>query len=180
MVALALRRGTCAVALLLGAAITACGAGAPQEEYVGVPSRVFDGDSFMLRTSRREIEIRLVDIDAPEHGQPYSDRARTALDRLVWRERLRAVVVDRDKYDRVVCRVYRVRDGLDVNRQLVADGAVWVYRRRVRDISLYELERSARREKRGLWALPNSELQPPWRWRREHPRVPAPQPHARP
>jgi endonuclease YncB( thermonuclease family) len=145
-----------------------------------VPSRIFDGDSFVLRTGRREVEIRLADIDAPEHGQPYSETARTQLDRLVWRERLRAVVVDRDQYDRAVCRVYRVRDGLDVNRQLVADGAVWVYRRRVRDMSLYELERSARREKRGLWALPDADLEPPWRWRREHPRVPVPQSHARP
>jgi endonuclease YncB( thermonuclease family) len=155
----------------LVATITVRAADAPQEEYFGVPSRVFDGDSFVLRTSRSEIEIRLVDIDAPEHGQPFAATARDALDRLVWKEHLRAVVVDKDKYDRSVCRVYRVRDGLDVNRQLVEDGDVWVYRRRVRDMSLYELERRARRERLGLWALPESDLEPPWRWRREHPRA---------
>lgn len=152
---------------------------APREEWIGTPARVFDGDSFVLQVDsrmadgRRQIEIRLVDIDAPEHGQPYGDKARTALDDLIWKERLKVVVFDEDAYHRKVGRVYRLRDGLDVNRQLVIEGHVWVYRRRVRDLDLYRLEREARRAARGLWALRESELEPPWRWRREHPRVPA-------
>ncbi|HZF16936.1 MAG TPA: thermonuclease family protein [Steroidobacteraceae bacterium] len=157
------------VFLLIATACSAQAASSPQE-LVGTPSRVFDGDSFMLRVERQEIEVRLVDIDAPEHGQPYADTARSALDGLIWKERLRAVVVDDDKYGRKVCRVYRLRDGLDVNRKLVVDGHVWVYRRRARDMSLYDLERGARRDRRGLWALRETELEPPWRWRREHPR----------
>jgi endonuclease YncB( thermonuclease family) len=147
-------------------------AGTRDAELLGTPARVFDGDSFVLRVERREIEIRLVDIDAPEHGQPYADKARAALDQLIWKERLRVVVVDQDKYQRKVGRVYRVRDGLDVNRKLVTDGHVWVYRRRVRDPQLYDLERAARAARRGLWALPQAALEPPWRWRREHPREP--------
>ncbi len=158
--------------LLFLSIATACigCAGAAPLEFVGTPSRVFDGDSFMLRVERREIEVRLVDIDAPEHGQPYADTARGALDGLIWKERLRVVVVDDDKYGRKVCRVYRLRDGLDVNRRLVADGHVWVYKRHVRDATLYDLESSAHRARRGLWALPQSDLEPPWRWRREHAR----------
>lgn len=147
-----------------------CGA-APPAELIGTPARVLDGDSFVLRTERREIEVRLGEIDAPEHGQPYADAARNALDGLIWRQRLRAVVLDEDAYHRMVCRVYRLSDGLDVNAQLVRDGHVWVYRRRVRDAGLYDIERAARRAKRGLWALPPADLEPPWRWRREHPRA---------
>lgn len=144
----------------------------PAEELAGFPSRVFDGDSFMLRVSGREVEIRLVDIDAPEHGQPYADAARTALDSLIWKERLRIVVFDVDRYHRKIGRAYRVRDGLDVNLSLVAEGHVWVYRRRVRDPHLYDVEQAARKAKRGLWALPDEQLVPPWRWRRENPREP--------
>jgi micrococcal nuclease len=151
---------------------TAVCAAAPSGELVGLPVRVLDGDSFVLRTGRREVEVRLADIDAPEHGQPYADAARNALDGLIWKERLRAVVLDEDSYHRVVCRVYRVRDGLDVNAQLVRDGHVWVYRRRARDLGLYDLERAARRARRGIWAQPAADLEPPWRWRREHPRAP--------
>ena len=62
-----------------------------------------------------------------------------------------------------------MRDRLYVNERLVRDGDVWVYRRRVRDLKLYDLELDARRAKRGLWALSKQDLQPPWLWRREHP-----------
>ena len=164
------RAGGLALIFVVAAAVTS--AAGRNEELDGKPSRVFDGDSFMLRVERREIEIRLADIDAPEHGQPYADTARTALDQLIWRERVRVVVLDVDKYQRKVGRVYRVRDGLDVNQKLVTDGHVWVYRRNVRDAHLYELERAARAARRGLWALPRAELEPPWRWRRAHPREP--------
>lgn len=164
------RAGGFVLLLVLAAALAR--ADGRNDEFVGSPSRVFDGDSFMLRVDRREIEVRLADIDAPEHGQPYADTARTALDRLIWRERVRVIVLDVDKYQRKVGRVYRVRDGLDVNQRLVTDGHVWVYRRNVRDVHLYDLERVARKARRGLWALPPAELEPPWRWRREHPREP--------
>jgi len=87
------RAGGLALILVLAAAVTS--AAGRNDELDGMPSRVFDGDSFMLRVERREIEIRLADIDAPEHGQPYADTARTALDQLIWRERVRVVVLER-------------------------------------------------------------------------------------
>jgi len=42
-----------------------------------------------------------------------------------------------------------------------------VYRKYVKDASLFKLEEEARRDKRGLWGLPESERVPPWEWRRE-------------
>ena len=170
MRSLTLRGRTSGLALaVLGMATLAFAGGS--EEFIGTPTRVFDGDSFVLRTQVAEVEVRLIDIDAPEHGQAYADAARSALDRLIWKERLRVVAFDEDRYHRKVCRVYRLRDGLDVNRELVRGGHVWVYRRRVRDTRLYDLELQARRAKLGLWALAERELEPPWRWRREHPRA---------
>jgi endonuclease YncB( thermonuclease family) len=165
-----LRRRASGLALSFVLFWVSLGAAAGTEEFVGTPARVFDGDSFVLRTGQREVEVRLVDIDAPEHGQPYADTARRTLDELIWKQRLRAVVLDEDIYHRKVCRVYRMQDGLDVNEQLVRTGQVWVYRHRVRDTKLYDLELEARRAKRGLWALPREDLEPPWLWRREHPR----------
>jgi endonuclease YncB( thermonuclease family) len=163
------RRATCLTIAFL-ALLAALEASGRSDDLTGIPAKVFDGDSFVLRTDHGLVEVRLVDIDAPEHGQPYADAARSALDNLIWKEPLRAVVVDEDVYHRKVCRVYRVRDGLYVNERLVRDGDVWVYRRRVRDLELYNLEVDARRAKRGLWALPEGDLVPPWLWRRQHPR----------
>jgi endonuclease YncB( thermonuclease family) len=140
------------------------------EELTGVATRVFDGDSFMMRVIEGpEVEVRLGEIDAPEKGQPYADSARAALRGMILDRRLRIVVLDVDRYDRRVARVYRVADGVDINAELVRRGHVWVYRRHVKDKSLYDLEEAARDKKLGIWALPESDREPPWRWRRAHP-----------
>lgn len=73
------------------------------------------------------------------------------------------MVQDTDRYGRVVGRVYR--GGLDVNAELVKQGAAWVYRNYAKDQRLFTLEDEARAARRGLWALPEAERQPPWEWR---------------
>jgi endonuclease YncB( thermonuclease family) len=67
-----------------------------------------------------------------------------------------------DRYGRIVGRVY-VGD-IDVNRELVAQGFAWVYRRYSNDAELQELESGAKQKGLGLWADPNPI--PPWEWRR--------------
>ncbi len=67
-----------------------------------------------------------------------------------------------DHYGRIVGRVYV--DGVDVNRELVAQGFAWVYRKYSSDAELLELEAEAKQKGLGLWADPNPI--PPWEWRR--------------
>lgn len=140
------------------------------QEITGKVTRVFDGDSFIVTAAGgKTIEVRLAGIDAPEKNQPYADSARSALRGLILDRKLRLEVLDVDRYGRKVAHAYREPDGLDVNAELIRRGHVWVYRRRAYDTSLYDLERDAREQKLGLWALPESEREPPWRWRRAHP-----------
>ncbi len=148
-----------------------CQAVAAGEELIGTATHVFDGDSFIVRLADgTDIEVRLGGIDAPEKEQPHADAARAALRDMILDQRVRIVVLDTDQYDRTVARVYRIADGIDINAELVSCGHAWVYRRRARDKSLYELERAARERRLGLWALPEAARTPPWRWRRAHPR----------
>ena len=140
------------------------------EEISGTVIKVFDGDSFIVAPVHGEhIEIRLAGIDAPEKHQPYADDARAALRALVLDQKLRLEVLDVDRYGRKVSHAFRESDRMDINAELVRRGHAWVYRRHAYDESLYDLERDARARKLGLWALPESEREPPWRWRREHP-----------
>ena len=138
-------------------------------EIVGTVKRVLDGDSLVLRADGREVEVRLAEIDTPEKGQPYADSSRKALQGMVLGRRVRLEVIDIDRYGRTVARVYRLPDGTWINGEMVARGHAWAYRRYVKDRRLYDFEREARAGKIGLWALPESEQEPPWRWRREHP-----------
>ena len=99
----------------------------------------------------------------PERGQPYSDPALQLLADLVANRTIRFEEVDTDSYGRSVARVYVGDTG--VNAELVRQGAAWVYRKYSDDRALLELEREAREQKRGLWALPASQRVPPWEYR---------------
>lgn len=133
--------------------------------FAGNVVRVFDGDSLVLRTAHGNVEVRLADVDAPEKGQPYADNARKALTGLVNGREVRVEVVDVDLYRRKVARVHRVADGLDINAEVVRRGHAWVYRRYVRDQSLFGLEQAAKDKRLGLWAQAEELRIPPWRYR---------------
>ncbi len=129
---------------------------------------VFDGDSFTMAGPQGEIEVRLFGIDSPERRQGWSRRSRQALRELIEGERVRLDVVNTDRHGRLVARVFRVRDGLDVNAEQIRGGHSWVYRHYTDDAEWLALEAAARAEGRGLWSLPEADRDPPWEWRREN------------
>jgi endonuclease YncB( thermonuclease family) len=134
------------------------------EELRGRVVGVHDGDTLTLLTpERRQVRVRLHGIDAPESRQPYGARAQQELSSLAFRQTVRVVVADTDRYGRTVGRVWA--GAVDVNAELVRRGAAWVYRQYNRDPALPPLEAEARQARRGLWALPASEQVPPWAWR---------------
>ena len=113
----------------------------------------------------RDIDVRLQDIDAPEKSQAYGNTARAALVDMIADRDVFVDVIDTDRYGRKIVRVFREPDRPDVIKALVRDGHVWVYRRKVNDTSLVELEDAAREARRGLWSLPDEDLMPPWQYR---------------
>lgn len=93
-------------------------------EHAGRVVGVSDGDTITVLVDRREVRVRLAEIDTPEHGQPYGTRAKQVLAELVFGKQVRVAEVDRDRYGRVVGRVYV--DGLDVNAEMViSDNYFW-------------------------------------------------------
>lgn len=126
---------------------------------------VSDGDTFTCLTiSKRQVKVRLSEVDAPESKQPYGTRARQALSQIAFGRDVTLKVRETDRYGRTVARAF-VGD-VDINSSLVSSGAVWVYRQYSRDHRLLTLESAAREARVGLWALPESQRIPPWEWRR--------------
>jgi len=140
---------------------------------------VFDGDTIeVLRSARtpeaspEPVRIRLAGIDAPERGQPWSQRARRALAARVAGQEVRINAVTTDTFGRTVGEVYA--DGVCVGCELVREGHAWVFRFFSDDPVLLELEAEAREAGRGLWGLPEVQRVPPWRWRERESRGRAP------
>jgi endonuclease YncB( thermonuclease family) len=125
---------------------------------------IADGDTLTMLVDNVQYKIRLAEIDTPEKRQPYGTRAKQALSEMVFGEEIRVEVQTVDRYGRTVARVYI--DDVDVCAELVRQGMAWVYRRYVKDESLYDVEQEAKNTKRGIWSLPVSQQIPPWEWRR--------------
>lgn len=126
-----LRTGSVALLLLVWMAMASA---APEmtRRVIGIT----DGDTLTLLVAEgagfRPIKIRLAEIDAPESGQAYGQKAKQVLSDLAYNQLARVVVVkDRDRYGRTVGRVYV--GYMDVNAELIRQGAAWVYRKYSRD-----------------------------------------------
>ena len=81
--------------------------------------RIIDGDTLIISTSET---IRLIGIDSPERGKPYSKIAAEALESFVASKclRLEKAITETDKYNRELRYVYA--DNLFVNEALVSNG----------------------------------------------------------
>lgn len=151
--------------LLAGAGVAVLpltGAGEVEAKVVGVS----DGDTLTVRVGALAPEkVRLVEIDAPERGQPYGAAAKQTLSGMVQGRTVRLKREGRDRYGRTLGRVYAGRQ--DVNKAMVRTGAAWVYDDYSTDPSFEPLEAEARAQKAGLWSLQSDQVQPPWEWRRQ-------------
>ncbi|RPJ57146.1 MAG: thermonuclease family protein [Acidobacteria bacterium] len=130
---------------------------------------VSDGDTLTVLRGKRQVKIRLEGIDCPELHQSFGTRARQFTSSLVFGKK---VTVDAKYRDRIGRTVSRVRvNGKDASLALVEAGLAWHYRRYSSDPLLARAEAHARREKKGLWSVPNPV--PPWEWRQPKRRQPA-------
>ncbi len=102
-----------------------------------------------------QYKIRLAEIDTPERGQPYGTKAKEVLSDLVFGKEVIVKVQDIDRYEKYV-------GELDVSREMVRQGAAWVFRQYLRDRSLLAVEAEAKKAMLGLWSLPESQNIPPW------------------
>lgn len=134
------------------------------KSITGKVVKVKDGDSIVLLKNKRQYEIRLVNIDCPEHNQAYGTQARIFTSGLVFGKVVRAEYESHDKYGRLLAEVF-LPDGRSLNRDLVRNGFAWKYDRYTDDTTLEILEHQARKNKLGLWKDLNPV--PPWEFRRK-------------
>lgn len=126
--------------------------------------KVIDGDSILIRVGGAKKEVRLWGIDSPEYDQPYAAAAKKCTASLLT-DSLKIKVIGRDGYNRILGMVYS--GDICINRELVRQGAAWVYDYYCRSAECREwagLERKARVQKRGLWR--DDDPIPPWKWRK--------------
>lgn len=128
--------------------------------------RVVDGDTVRVFLGDESESVRLIGVDTPETVHPrqpveYFGREASAFTkRLLDGERVHLVPdarssseLERDRYGRVLAYVYRQRDRLFVNAELVRQGYGHAYTKYpfTQMEQFRRLERQAREAERGLW-----------------------------
>jgi micrococcal nuclease len=148
---------TCLLVAALG-----CERGSAPASPVWHVVSVHDGDTLRaIDDERIEHRVRLAGIDAPEMGQAFGRVSRDRLRELALRQQVVVHLLGQDRYGRDLARLEA--GGVDLCRQLVAEGLAWHYVRYSDDADLAASEAAARAAGRGLWADP--EPVAPWAWR---------------
>ena len=135
----------------------------PVVAVVGKVVKVVDGDTLHVYNNKKTYKIRLSGIDAPERGQAYGKRAKEHLEFLVAGKQVIAIVESKDRYGRYVASV-KVQSK-DVCAEMLTAGYAWHYKQYDNNKYYYELQREAKKAKRGLWL--DKKPQAPWEYRKE-------------
>jgi endonuclease YncB( thermonuclease family) len=98
--------------------------------FVGPVVSVLDGDTIEVLHNTHPERIRLSGIDCPEKGQAFGNRAKQAESSLVFGKQVTLQTHGYDKYKRTLADVF-LRDGTNVNHELVKQGWCWWYRKDV-------------------------------------------------
>lgn len=154
-----LKRTIAAVCLAFSLPLTAHG----DTTFSGRAVRVLDGDTIEVLTGANDrVRVRLANIDAPEKSQPFGQKSKENLTRLVGGRNVTVIDVGGDQYGR---RIGRVMVGSnEANVEQVQAGLAWVYSRYNHDPQLPSLEAAARNSRAGLWL--DQSPQEPWTFRR--------------
>ena len=163
------------VLLILGGVVRA-------ESLLGRVVGVTDGDTVtVLDAAKAQHKVRLAGIDAPEKGQPFGERSKENLSRLVFGRDVRVDWHKKDRYGRLVGTVWVASPHapchqrsdcaktLDAGMAQLTVGLAWHYKKYASEqdpqqrgqYAFAEEEAKARRV--GLWAYANPV--PPWEWR---------------
>ena len=135
----------------------------PVAAVVGKVVKVVDGDTLHVYSNKGTYKIRLSGIDAPERGQAYGKRAKEHLEFLVAGKQVIAIVESKDRYGRYVASV-KVQSK-DVCAEMLTAGYAWHYKQYDNNKYYAELQREAKKAKRGLWL--DKKPQAPWEYRKE-------------
>jgi len=132
-------------------------------------TRVLSGDTIQAKGPKGKLIVRLVGIDAPEKGQPYSDRARTYLTNLVLRKSVFIFTHGKDEKHRVLGEIFL--KGRSINIEMLKAGLAEVYRgippKKLDLVQYLVVEKEARDAKRGMWGQGQKYVSPSL-WRMMH------------
>lgn len=138
-------------------------------DFKGKVVKVIDGDTIeVLTLQKQKFRIRLLDIDAPESRQAYGNASRKYLASLIAGDTVLVKDKGKDVYQRTLATI--IKNNVDINAKMVANGYAWAYRYKgvAKNKKMVTLEDNAKSNKKGLWKDKNPIA--PWNFRHNNQR----------
>ena len=88
---------------------------------------IADGDTITVLQDNKQYKIRLYGIDTPEKKQDFGQKAKQFTSDMVFKQYVKVVSYDIDRYGRTVGMVYIGQKCL--NEELIRSGLAWVYKK---------------------------------------------------
>lgn len=124
---------------------------------------VSDGDTIRcLTTDKKQLKVRLNQIDAPESKQDFGTRSKQALSDLIFGKDVIIKSTGIDRYKRTLGIIYE--GDMNINLAMVKSGMAWAYTQYADDQAYFDAEKEAKNKKVGLWSQGNPTA--PWEWRK--------------
>lgn len=136
------------------------------DESIIVVDSIVDGDTIKFYYHGNLETARLIGIDTPETKHPtkgvecFGKEATSHLESLIEGEEIiiefDSSQGERDRYNRFLVYVYRSRDNLFINRQMIADGYAHEYTYNIgyqHQTEFLQEEKQAQLQRKGLWKL---------------------------
>ena len=135
-----------------------------QETTQGYVIKVADGDTFTVLINKKQYRIRVAEIDCPEKGQPFSNKAKQFTSDLIFNKVVDLKIRSKDRYGRLVANVFV--GTVDLSGALLLEGLAVHYKKYSKNKLYAFLEKQAKENKKGIWSLDYFEL--PEQFRRKH------------
>ena len=139
------------------------------EDLIGKVVSVYDGDTITVLSGNTQHKIRLEGIDTPESKQPFGNKAKQAMSRMVFGKQVKVVWKKKDRYGRTLGHVYL--NGKWTNLQMIKQGMAWHHKHYSRDQELAFAEVEARkklhtpcRSRADLWQCVYDEINKRYQW----------------
>ena len=126
---------------------------------------ISDGDTISVMRNGKAQKVRLYGVDAPEKKQPFGERAKQFTSEQTFGQKASVMIIENDRYGRVVGVVIMPYERESLNIQIVRAGLAWHYRQYApKDTYLIDAQQEARLDRRGLWV--DKAPVAPWNWRK--------------
>ncbi len=133
-------------------------------DYYVTVVKIVDGDTFIgLTKGRKKVYYRLQGVDAPEKDQPFSEKSKKKLKKLIGGKLIGIKVQENSENGRSMVRAYTPK-GKDVSAEMLKSGLVWHLKNYDNSVIYSQLENEARKISKGLWSEVNHIS--PWDFRK--------------